>query len=417
MSRRTGGNPFFVREVTQLLVSRGGLAVAGGGIPDGVRPVVDQRLARLPQVCMSVLTVVAVAGPASRADLLSQVTGLSVDALAEQLEVATRARVLSPPTDPGGPHRFVHDLFRETVYAGLTPTARADVHRRVAQSLQELPTGGSVVPAAELSRHLLAAVTGAASWELVDELVRVGVRAVREATQRLAYEDAVAQAGRLIDGLGEAGVLRDRDRLTLLLSRAEALRRAGDGSAARADYRQAMQWGRRLEQPSELAEAALGLQALGVESGGLRADVVDMLEEALDGLSDEDSAVKAQVLAALARELFVSAISERTRAARLCVAAVEIARRVGDDATLAMCLLASHDTIWRPGTAGQRRAIAAEMGAIARRAGDKAFEAEAGLLRATAGLELADPAALVDGDEFARLGTSGSVNPATGIWC
>jgi len=49
--RRSGGNPFFIREVTQLLLSRAGpdgeLAVRG--VPDWVRQVVDQRLARLPQ--------------------------------------------------------------------------------------------------------------------------------------------------------------------------------------------------------------------------------------------------------------------------------------------------------------------------------------------------------------------------------
>ena len=69
-----------------------------------------------------------------------------------------------------------------------------------------------------------------------------------------------------------------------------------------------------------------------------------------------------------------------------------------------MCLLAGHDTIWLPGTAARRRAIAVEMATVARRCGDAAFEAEAWLLRASAGLELADPTALTDLDEFIRLG-------------
>jgi len=44
-------------------------------------------------------------------------------------------------------------------------------------------------------------------------------------------------------------------------------------------------------------------------------------------------------------------VQERTRAAWLTTQAVETARRVGDDAALAVCLLASHDTIWLPGMA------------------------------------------------------------------
>ncbi len=407
VSRRTGGNPFLVREVTQLLVSRGGVAVATGGVPDGVRQVVDQRLARFPQSCVSILAVAAVAGQWSNGDLLGTVTGIEIDALAEQLAVAVRSRVLVAPSGPVEPYRFVHDLFREAVYAGLAPTGRASLHLRVAQALQQLTSGGSVVSAAEVGHHLLlAAVGGAVSAGLVEESVRFGVLAAREAVERLAYEDAIAQVGRLIDGLSQAGILGDPDRLTLLLCRAEALRCAGDIPAARVDLRDAVELGRRLALPLQLGQAALGLQAVGVESGGSRAAGVDLLEEALDGLSDEDSVVQARVLAALARELFLSAISERTRAVRLCTVAVEMARRLGDDATLAVCLLASHDTIWQPGTAGQRRAIAGEMGAIARRAGDKAFEAEAVLLQAAAGLELADPAALVGWDEFVRLGLS-----------
>src|SRR5437867_3147666 len=85
----------------------------------------------------------------------------------------------------------------------------------------------------------------------------------------------------------------------------------------------------------------------------------------------------------LVHGLFLSGVHERTLAAWLSTAAAETARKVGDDAALAVCLLPSHDTIWMPGTARQRRAIATEMGAVARRAGDRAFEAEACLLRAS----------------------------------
>jgi hypothetical protein len=140
-----------------------------------------------------------------------------------------------------------------------------------------------------------------------------------------------------------------------------------------------------------------------VESGASRDEVVGLLEEAVDRLDEEDSALRAQVLAALARELYLSGVDERVRAGRLSSAAVEIARRVRDDATLATCLLAAHDTIWQPGTGARRRAIAAEMGV---RAGDRAFEAEACLLRASAGLELGDAIALDDLEEFVRLGAA-----------
>jgi tetratricopeptide (TPR) repeat protein len=405
--RRTGGNPFFVREVTQLLLSRGGLAAGAasvGGIPDGVRQVVVQRFARLPHACMSVLTVAAVAGRETDADLLARVAGAGIDVLAARLSDAVRAGVLVSP-GPAGPYRFTHDLFRETLYDGLTPSVRAGIHLRVARALQESPAGGSVVHAAELAHHLLLAAVGRPdAADLGEEAVRHGLLAAEEAIARLAYEDAVGHVQRQLDGLGPAGLLREAGRLELLLCRAEALRRAGELAAARDDLRQAVEMARRSPQPTDLARAALGIHALGVESGASRTACADLLDEALDRLGDEDSGLKARVLAALARELFLSGVSERTRAAWLSAAAVEVARRVGDDATLAVCLLASYDTIWLPGTAQQRRVIATEMGVLARRAGDRAFEAEACLLRASAGLELGDPAGVADLDEFVRLG-------------
>jgi hypothetical protein len=46
------------------------------------------------------------------------------------------------------------------------------------------------------------------------------------------------------------------------------------------------------------------------------------------------------------------------------------------------------------------------MAAVAHRAGDRAAESEAWLLRASAGLELGDPRFLLDLDEFVRLATA-----------
>ena len=404
---RSGGNPFFVREVTQLLLSRGALEenAAVGGIPDGVRQVVAQRLARLPQASVTILTVAAVAGRDTSGDLLARVSGADIEQVAQRLDGAVRARMLVPPLGPAGPYRFTHDLFRETLYEGLTPSARAGLHLRVARALQVSQSNGSVVHPAELAHHLLLATIGqpGAPGSLADEAVRYGVLAAREAVARLAYEDAVGHVQRQLDGLAPAGLLRESIRLELVLCRADALRRAGDIAAAREDYRQALELARHSPRPSDLAEVALGVHALGVESGTSRAACIDLLDEALDRLGDGGTALTARVLAALARELFLSDKTQRGRATTLCAAAVETARRVHDDATLAVALLACHDTLWQPGTAQRRRAVAAEMAEVARRAGDREFEAEACLLRGLVLLELGEPAALSELDDFVRL--------------
>jgi predicted ATPase len=57
---RTGGNPFFAREVAHLIASRGG--ERGTTVPTGVAELLQRRLARLCQECHAVLDVAAVAG-------------------------------------------------------------------------------------------------------------------------------------------------------------------------------------------------------------------------------------------------------------------------------------------------------------------------------------------------------------------
>jgi tetratricopeptide (TPR) repeat protein len=409
VSRRTAGNPFFVREVTQLLLSRGdrgGVSRTGGGLPEGVRQVVQQRLARLPQPCVSLLSVVAVAGRPIGTDVLTHATGQENAAVVERLDQAVRAGVLALPPSAAGPYGFSHDLFRETVYEALPALERAELHRRVADALERRggDTGGG--HPAELARHFLLAMGGLPSQAAAEKAVRYSLLAAGDGVERLAYEDAVGHCSRALDGVSMVGMLGPENRVELLLGRADARRWAGETAGAREDYGQVTRLVRRGASAGPVARAALGVHALGVESGASRDEVVGLLEEALDRFGDEDSALQAQVLAALARELYLSQVDEWVRAGRLSSAAVQIARRIHNDATLANCLLAAHDTIWRPGTAARRRAIATEMGAVARRAGDRAFEAEACLLRASAGLELGDPAAIGELDEFVRLGAA-----------
>lgn len=62
--RQTGGNPFFVGEITRLLDANGALdrTEVSVGVPAGVREVIERRMARFPQRCIELLTLGAVVG-------------------------------------------------------------------------------------------------------------------------------------------------------------------------------------------------------------------------------------------------------------------------------------------------------------------------------------------------------------------
>ena len=118
---------------------------------------------------------------------------------------------------------------------------------------------------------------------------------------------------------------------------------------------------------------------------------VGLLEEALAALGEGDSPLRARVLAGLARALVSTPQVERRLA--LSEDAVEMARRLGDPATLAAVLFGRHLAIWgseRAEVGGERLAIATEAVGLAEQIGDRAMALRGRGLRRIDLLELAD---------------------------
>lgn len=385
--RRSGGNPFLVRELTRLLLAHGGWAERDHlPIPDTVRDTLDRRLARLSQPCAAFLAVAALAGPVVRPDLVDEVAPAPVEA-GVLIEEAVRARVLRADAD--GRHRFAHDLFRDTLVAGLPPTRRAALHVALGRALERRRAAGGDVAAAELAAHFVAAGTA----EVADDAARHATTAAREATARLGHEEACrhyTQALAALDLLEEADLPR---RAGLLLELGAARDRSGDAATARAAVCQAAELARRAGDPVGLADAATALHGLGSRSGTARGEAVELLREAAAGLPAETHpALRGRVLAGLSRELRHGTYGDPSGpAVTAAEEAVALARAVGEPGGLAFALLALHDAVWRPGSAPRRLEVLAEMGTAAARAGDREASAQVRQLRAAALLERGDP--------------------------
>jgi hypothetical protein len=400
--RRTGGNPFFVQQVTQLAVLAPG---APGSVPVGVRDAIERRLARLPQACAELLAVAAVAGPELQPEILAHVTDWPLDKLTELLDMAVKARILAAAVPSVasvglGTFRFAHDLFRECLYEGLETTARTRLHARLAAALEALGPPGRPGLASELARHCALAVP------ILEPAAALAVirRAAAEATDRLAHEEAAghyAQAVRLAGLAGDVIACRG-----LVLELAEAHLRAGDLAEARAHFLEAAAQARAAGDALTLARAALGVHRVGVRSLTTHADSIELLQEAWVALTaeDEDAAgagLRARVLACLARDLVHGTGQDHARAVELSEQALTLASTMDDPATLALCLFARHDALWVAGSAGRRLPVVAEMAAAAAAADDPVLGLEARLARFVALLELGDPAAIVVFNEVA----------------
>ncbi|MFC5731364.1 MULTISPECIES: ATP-binding protein [Nocardioides] len=397
--RRTGGNPFLVRELTRLLVAQGGhrgTEHAPSVLLDSVRDILERRLARLSQPCADLLTIAAVIGPQVRRELLARLMD-DPGPLEDLLLEASTARVLAEPASETGPCRFSHDLFRETLMAGLTPEHRTRLHLAAGRALQALSAEGIPVHPAELAAHFYAAVTTAP-----EDAMRSAMAAGEDSRSRLAFEESCEHYRRAHVALDRTTDPDPAVRLELTLLLADADARAGHSPADRDAYRQAAALARRLGDAERLATAALGLHALGWRQD--HAEAIALLTESVDLLPDAPTALRARALAALARDLYHARAEQQDwqRAQVLAEDAVATARKTGDDATLAFCLLALHDASWRAGSAGTRLPLVDEMLAAAERAGEGDLLAQARLLRATALIELGDPQGLVELDAYCR---------------
>ena len=361
----TEGNPLFVGEIVRLLAVEevSGDASATLTIPPTVREVIARRLAHLSGECNRVLTLAAVLGREFSLDALGRVADVSQEELLDALDEAMTARVVSEV--PGGPTqlRFAHVLIRDTLYEGLTTVRRIGLHRQAIDALEALYGDEPGPHLAELAHHAIAGSD-------LDKAVLYARRAGDRSLELLAYEEAARLYETAIEALAVAAASDDETRCELLLQLGDAQARAGDIPTAKGTFLQAAETARSAGLPDHFARAALGYggrfmwaRAWGDER------LIPLLEEALDGLPDEADELRVRLLARLAGGPLRDTLDRDARVA-MAQRALDIARRLGDEATLAFALEGRYEADWSPDALGERLAIADELIEVAESSGD-----------------------------------------------
>jgi tetratricopeptide (TPR) repeat protein len=355
--RRTGGNPFYIREMARLL------GRSAQAIPATVREAVKSGLAPLSPEALRALSAASVAGPEFEAGVLARAIGSDPAAVRAVLDEAVAARIVVEKQRLVGRYGFAHDLVRETLLEELGPAEQARMHGSIGDAIEAVAAGDIDARVAELAHHFLKALP-----EHRPKAIEYSIRAGHRALGQLLYAEAMEDFGRALD-LSEG-----ERRLDLLIVFGDAAVRAGQWSRATEAYVAAADLARRLGRPHQLARAALGL---GAGLGGFEVRLfdqrqIDLLEEALGVLPEDDSALRAWVMARLAVAL--SFVGSEERRKDLAREAVGMARRVADPAALAYALSTYCDTIATPEHHRERMAASEEMVRLAREAGDRELE-------------------------------------------
>jgi len=373
---QTEGNPLFVAEMVRFLVQEGVLGPdardgapgtarrALNRIPEGIKEAIGTRLNRLSGACNTLLTHAAVIGRRFELSVLARLPDdPGEDARNAALEEALAAAVIEALPEPGA-YQFSHALIRETLYEEIPGTRRSRLHLRVGAVLEELHRDDPVPVLSALAHHYCAALPGGDAAKAV-EYAR---RAAEHADRLFAYEAAARHYRLALQAL--EGAADPRPRLQLLIALGNTQTKAGENlEAAELLLQQAAKSARSLGLAEELARAACAFEEARWRPGLPGHAAAGLLREALTGLGEGDSLLKAEVLSSLTRALIFSGEPEQALATH--AEAVAMARRLGDVATLATALRSVLSARWQPERFETRMATTLEALRLSQQVGDR----------------------------------------------
>ena len=211
VSRRTGGNAYFVRTLAAGLDRAGNAA----GMPRALADLLVGRLDRLADEPRAVVQAAAVIGHPVPDRLLRRLVGLDEATMNSAVRLAMAGGLL---TTVDGAHALPHDLQRAAVYDDLLPGERERLHAAYAAALESGTYGQA--RAAEVAHHVAAAQDGPRTlvWS---------VRAAEEAIQVLAPTEALSQLDSALAAWPDVEDAPGLTGLTLAALTARAARAAG----------------------------------------------------------------------------------------------------------------------------------------------------------------------------------------------
>jgi len=219
---RAGGNPFFVGELTRLLVAEkalSGTAATAAGIPWAVRQVVARRMGRLPEPTRQLLQVAAVAGADFDLRVVASAAKVDLDEALDLVDAAVASGIVTEHPAAVERFRFSHAIVQQSIYEELSRLRRARLHGLVADALGEI--GADQAKATEVAHHLYeaVAVTGP------QRAITAAIPASAAAQAALAYEvaeDHLRRALALVATMA-SGPERDRHELDVRVDLATLL--------------------------------------------------------------------------------------------------------------------------------------------------------------------------------------------------
>ncbi len=388
----TAGNPLFLGEIVLGLAAPGertaSLEISHSIIPAGVHEAIACHVAVLSPRSSEILRAAAVLGTQFSLATLEAIASEPHAALLSALDEAIAAHVVAQDHAVAGRYGFAHALIRDALYNALAPAERRRLHRAAADLLACRADEDEHL--AEIAHHFIASAPSSGDGAQASIYAR---RAADRALAMLAFEEAERLYLLALETVGEGSAGDASARVALMIALGTAQTRAAKLDDAKRTFLQAAASARALGSRELLSRAILGYggDLAFPEAGARDTQHIALLEEAIASWGDEDATLHTRLLVQLAAALYFT--DDASRRVALCDHAVAMARRLGDDATLAEVLLGTHAATSAADNARERLGVANALLRLANRTGDRTVAFRARAARMADLLELGDMAA------------------------
>jgi tetratricopeptide (TPR) repeat protein len=308
-----------------------------------------------------------VVGAEFQLGLLEALVEQPTEQIISSLEEAEAAGLIREAKGDVDRFSFSHALVREVLHEEQSDSRRWRRHQRIGEALEVIAETSPVNPA-ELAYHFFESRHS----DRGRKAFRYSVEAGDQAAESFAHDEAAEHYERALTALELQQSPSDSQRCEVLLALGQVKLRQGYPQA-RDMFEQAAALARQQGLREHLGRAALGFASRYTEAGVVDDRGIALLREALDGLGEEQSALRAELIARLADSLHFA--PEHEEALTLSHTAVVVARRVDDTHALVSALVSRHAALLHIAHLDERLTLSQELLDLAERVGERELAA------------------------------------------
>ena len=330
---KTGGNPFFIEEITRELIDRGDLIESGARyvssrpidqleIPNTVQGVLAARMDRLSEDLKKTMQIASVIGRDFAFRLLKTVMELGEEIRHHLANLVGLEIIYEKALYPELEYIFKHALTREVAYESLLRQRRREIHGRIALAIEELYAGRLEEHYEMLAHHY--EHSGNAD-KAVDYLILAGEKSNRSNAVQNAYE--FFQKARQLKESADVD-LDARAMVRMYRGLARAGLNVADIDTAAYGFRKVIDISREHGMPSQERKGLIGLTSM-MFMWEDRAEADEVLKEALDWAQTRDDRELESI--ALSNKGHVECTSgDLTKAHQTVIGAEQLAMQTGN---------------------------------------------------------------------------------------